>query len=90
MMNALENRLRNAQRKVAPLAPWIRFTNHKDARLMFEQLANFIGTQIPHFGDFRNGIMPLDVHRGLDLGWYGHCVAATPPGFAKINEYFVD
>ena len=67
MMNALEDRLRNAQRTVAPLASRIRFTNHKDARLMFEQFATFIGTQIPHFGDFRNGIMPLGVHGGFDL-----------------------
>ncbi len=22
--------------------------------------------------------MPLDVHRGLDLGWSGHCVLVTP------------
>jgi hypothetical protein len=66
------------------------FTYHEHSWFALEKLANFVGTQTPHFGDFRNGIMPLDVHRGLDLGWYGHCVAAASPGFAKIDEYLID
>jgi hypothetical protein len=58
----------NAQSEVTPLAPRIRFSNHKNSSFSLEKLADFIRAQVPHFGDFRNGIMPLDVHRGLDLG----------------------
>jgi hypothetical protein len=89
-MDPFEHSLRNAQCDVPSLVARTPFSDHKHARLVLEKFANFVRTQVPHFGDFRNGIMPLDVHRGLDLGWYGHCVAATPPGFAKIDEYLVD
>ena len=64
----------------------LRSPMHKHTGLILEKLANFISTQIPHFGDFRNGIMPLDVHRGLDLGWYGHCVLVTPPGSRRSTS----
>jgi len=89
-MNAFEHSLRNAQSDISPLVARNPLSDHKHTGLVLEKLTDFINAQIPHFGDFRNGIMPLDVHRGLDLGWYGHCVAATPPGFAKIDEYLVD
>ena len=89
-MNAFEHFLRDAQCDISSLVARTPVSYDKHARLVLEQLTNFIRTQVPQFGDFRNGIMPLDVHRGLDLGWYGHCVAATPPGFAKIDEYLVD
>ena len=59
---------RNAQSKITPLAARIRFTNHKHTNFTLEKLTDFIRAQVPHFGDFRNGIMPFDVHRGLDLG----------------------
>ena len=67
MMNAFEHFLGNSQCDVPSLVTWTPFPYDKDTRLIFEQLTNFISTQIPHLGDFRNGIMPLDVHRGLDL-----------------------
>ncbi len=90
MVNAFEHGARNPQRNIPSLVARTSFSEDKHTRLILEKFANFVRTQVPHFGDFRNGIMPLDVHRGLDLGWYGHCVAATPPGFAKIDEYLVD
>src|SRR5882724_6141757 len=79
-MDPFEHSLRNAQCDVPSLAVRTPFSDNKHARLVLEKLTNFIRTQVPHFGDFRNGIMPLDVHRGLDLGWYGHCVLVTPIG----------
>jgi len=79
-VNAFDDRLRNAQSKITPLAARIRFTNHKHTNFTLEKLTDFIRAQVPHFGDFRNGIMPLDVHRGLDLGWYGHFALVTPAG----------
>src|SRR5260221_7743541 len=89
-MDPFEHSLRNAQCDVPSLAVRTPFSDNKHARLVLEKLTNFIRTQVPHFGDFRNGIMPLDVHRGLDLGWYGHCVAETPQRLAKIDEYLVE
>jgi len=73
----------------APLAARIRFPNHKHASLTLEKLTDFIRAQVPHFGDFRNGIMPLDVHRGLDLGWYGHCGLVTPIGSRRSSNWLV-
>jgi hypothetical protein len=90
MVDAFEHFLRDAQRDVPSLVAWTPLSDDKHARLVLEKLTNFISTQVPQFGDFRNGIMPLDVHRGLDLRWYGHCVLATPPRFAKNDEYLVD
>src|SRR5439155_26255987 len=88
-VNAFDDRLRNAQSKIAPLAARIRFTNHKHASFTLEKLTDFIRAQVPHFGDFRNGIMPLDVHRGLDLGWYGHCALVTPAGSRRSSNRLV-
>jgi hypothetical protein len=90
MMNAFEHFLRNSQRDVPPLVAWTPVADHKHTRLILEKFTNLINTQIPQLSDFRNGIVPLDVHRGLDLGWYGHCVAATPQRLAKIDEYLVE
>jgi hypothetical protein len=66
-MNPFEYRLRDAQRYVPPLVPRTPFPYHKHAWFVLEKRTNFISAQAPHFGDFRNGIMPLDMHRGLDL-----------------------
>src|ERR1700723_2693248 len=80
MMNAFEHFLRNSQRDVPPLGAWTPLADHKHVGLIFEKFTNLISTQIPQLGDFRNGIVPFDVHRGLDLGWYGHCALLTPAG----------
>src|SRR5712664_4678337 len=77
-MDPFEHSLRNTQRHVPSLAAWTPFSDHEHARFVLEKLTDFIRAQVPHFGDFRNGIMPLDVHRGLDLGWSGHSVLVTP------------
>jgi hypothetical protein len=33
--------------------------------------------------------MPFDVHRGLDLGWYGHCALLTPAGSKGLSNWLV-
>jgi hypothetical protein len=67
MMNAFEHLLRNPQRDVPSLVTRTPLSYDKHTRLILEKFTNLISTQIPQLGDFRNGIMPLDVHRGLDL-----------------------
>jgi len=66
-MNAFDDRLWNAQRDVPSLVPRISLPNHKHARLTVEKLTNFISTQVPHFGEFRNGVVPLGVRRMVRL-----------------------
>jgi hypothetical protein len=66
-MDPLKHSLGNAQCDVPSLVAWTPLSDHKHTRLVLEKLTNFISAQVPHFGDFRNGIVPLDVHRGLDL-----------------------
>src|SRR5712664_1433461 len=88
-MDPFEHSLRNAQRYVTSLVARTPLSDHKHARFVLKKLANFVSTQTPHFGDFRNGVMPLDVHRGLDLGWYGHCVLVTPIGSRRASNWLV-
>jgi hypothetical protein len=68
-MNTFHHGVRNPQRNISPLVTRTSISEHKDTRLILEEFANFIGTQVPHFGDFRNGIVPLGVRRGLELEW---------------------
>jgi hypothetical protein len=49
---------------------------------MFKQLADLVGTQVPHLGVFRNGVVPLDVHRGL----YLLAVDIPAPKSIRINR----
>jgi hypothetical protein len=65
-MNAFDDRLRNAQSDVPSFVSWASFTQNEDTRLVLEKIADFIRTQVPHLGDFRNGVVPLDVHRCLN------------------------
>jgi len=67
-MNPFEHSLRNAQSDISPLVARNPLSDHKHTGLVLEKLTDFIRAQVPHFGDFRNGIMPFDVHGGLDLG----------------------
>src|ERR1700730_6308614 len=85
-MDPFPHGLGNPQCDILSLVAWAPLSKHKHTRFFLEKLANFIRAQVPHFGDFRNGIMPLDVHRGLDLGWYGHCVLVTPIGSRRSFE----
>jgi len=62
-MNPFEDCLRNAQRDIPSLVAWTAFSDRKHTGLILEKLANFVRTQIPHFGDFGNGIVPLSVWR---------------------------
>jgi hypothetical protein len=66
-MNTFEHRVRNPQRNIPSLVAGTSFSEHKDTRLILEKFANFVRTQVPHFGDFRNGVVPLGVRRGLEL-----------------------
>jgi hypothetical protein len=61
-MKAFEYRLRNTQRDVPSFVARTSFSNHKHTWLILEKLTDFIGAQIPHLSDFRNGIVPLDMH----------------------------
>jgi hypothetical protein len=36
--------------------------DHKHTRLILEKFTNLITAQIPHLSDFRNGVVPLDMH----------------------------
>jgi hypothetical protein len=67
-MNSFEHGLRNAQRDIPSLVAWTPLSDYKHTRLVLEKVTNFINAQTPHLGDFRNGIVPLDRGRGLDLG----------------------
>jgi len=62
MMNPFEHRVRNSQRNIASFVARTLFSDHKHTRLILEKLANLISTQIPHLSDFRNGVVPLDMH----------------------------
>jgi hypothetical protein len=36
---------------------------------VFKNIANLVGAQIPHGGNFHNGIVSFDKSAGLELGW---------------------
>ena len=67
MMNAFEHGAGNSQRNIPPLVAGTSISQHKHTRLILEKLANFVRTQVPHFGDFRNGVVPFGVRRGIEL-----------------------
>ncbi|HET8925750.1 MAG TPA: hypothetical protein VFN26_22390 [Candidatus Acidoferrum sp.] len=67
MMNPFKHRTRNSQRNIPSLMAGTSFSEYKNSGLLFEKFANFISTQVPHFGDFRNGVVSLGVRRGLEL-----------------------
>jgi hypothetical protein len=67
MMNAFEHGAGNSQRNIPPLVARTSFSENKHARLILEKFANFVRTQVPHFGDFRNGVVPLGVRRSIEL-----------------------
>jgi len=85
-MDAFENGLRNSQGNITSLEARASFSNDKHAGLIFEKLTNLIGTQVPHFGDFRNGVVPLDVRRGLDLCSFGHRRKNLPDRLKNIQR----
>jgi hypothetical protein len=88
-MDPFQHGLGNPQCDIPSLVAWAPLSKHKHTWFFLEKLANFIRAQVPHFGDFRNGIMPLDVHRGLDLGWYGHFALVTPAGLKGLSNSLV-
>ncbi|MGB7025576.1 MAG: hypothetical protein WBD73_17440 [Candidatus Acidiferrales bacterium] len=61
-MNAFEHSLRNPQRNVPSLMARTPLTYDKHTRLILEKLTNLVSAQIPHLSDFRNGVVPLDMH----------------------------
>jgi hypothetical protein len=67
-MNPFDNRLWNAQGDVPSLTRvWP--ADDKDAGLVFKKITNFVGAQIPHRGNFRDGIVSFNKSPGLKLGW---------------------
>ena len=66
-MNTFQHGARNSQRNIPPLVAWTSFSEREYTRLILEEFANFVRTQVPHFGDFRNGVVPLGVRRGIEL-----------------------
>jgi hypothetical protein len=67
MMNAFEHGAGNSQRNIPSLVAGTSFSEHKHTRLILEKFANFVRTQVPHFGDFRNGVVPFGVRRSIEL-----------------------
>jgi hypothetical protein len=61
-MDPLQYRLRNPQSNIPPLVAWTSLSDYKHARLILEKFSNLISTQIPHLSDFRNGVVPFDMH----------------------------
>src|SRR5258708_14561689 len=88
-MYSFQHGLGNPQCHIPSLVAWAPLSKHKHTWFFLEKLANFIRAQVPHFGDFRNRIMPLDVHRGLDLGWYRHFALVTPAGLKGSSNWRV-
>jgi hypothetical protein len=82
-MNTFEHGVRNPQRNIPPLVARTSFSKHKHTWLILKKLPNLISAQIPHFGDFRNGVVPLDVHRSLNLYPFVHCLEQIPPDRLK-------
>jgi hypothetical protein len=62
MMNAFEHRMRNPHRNVPSLVARTSLTDHEHTRLILKKFTNLISAQIPHLSDFRNGIVPFDMH----------------------------
>jgi len=61
-MNTFDHSLRNPQRNIPSLVAWTPFSDHKHTRLILKKFTDLISAQIPHLSDFRNGIMPFDMH----------------------------
>jgi hypothetical protein len=67
-MNPFGYRLWYAQCDVASLTV-VPPPDDKDAGLFFKEIANLVGAQVPHGGNFRHGVMPFNESARLDLRW---------------------
>lgn len=67
-MNPFDNIFWYAQGDV-PSLTGVSPSDDKDAGLVFKNIANFVGAQIPHGGNFRDGIVSFNRCPRLDLGW---------------------
>ncbi len=67
-MNPFGYRLWNAQRDVASLTG-VPPPDDKHAGLFFKEMANLVGAEVPHGGNFRDGVMPFNGSARRDLGW---------------------
>src|SRR6266513_1141779 len=65
-MHPFENSLRNAQGNIPSLVPRTALTYNKHAGLILEKFTNLISAQIPHFSDFRDGVVSFGGHRSED------------------------
>jgi hypothetical protein len=66
-MNTFQHGARNPQRNIPSLVARASFSERKHTRFILEKFANFVRTQVPHFGDFRNGVVPLGMRRSIEL-----------------------
>ena len=65
-MNPFDDRFRDAQGNV-PSLTGVSSSDQKNAGLLFKKITDLIGAQIPHRGNFRNGIVPFAGSPCLDL-----------------------
>lgn len=65
-MNPFDDRFRDAQSNVSSLTGTTS-SDQKNAGLLFKKITDLIGAQIPHRGNFRNGIVPFAEIPCLDL-----------------------
>src|SRR5439155_19863612 len=63
MMHTFDHGAGNSQGNIPSLVARASISEHKYTRLILEKFANFVRTQVPHFGDFRNGVVPLGMRR---------------------------
>jgi hypothetical protein len=66
-MDPFQHGLGNPQCDIPSLVTWAPLSKHKHTWFFLEKFANFVRTQVPDFGDFRNGVVPLSVRRGIEL-----------------------
>jgi hypothetical protein len=64
---AFNDGLWDAQRNIPSFMTSVLFPDNEHTGLFPKKFTNLIDAQVPHLGDFRNGIMPLGVHRGFEL-----------------------
>jgi hypothetical protein len=58
-VNALDNRVRDAQSDIPALTARAPLTDNKDSGLIFKKISDLVSAQMPDFGNFGNGIVPF-------------------------------
>lgn len=66
-MDTFKHRVRDSQGDVPPFVSRVSFPNDNHAWLILEEVANLVCAQIPHLGNFRDGVVPFNRSSVLDL-----------------------